>query len=59
MTQKNAEINLNDGDFCKVITGTHKDKSGYIQDIKKVKRDTLQLQFLRKTELDLKHLGKM
>lgn len=30
MAKKNTGINLNEGGFCKVIAGTHKDKPGYI-----------------------------
>ncbi|HTY21690.1 MAG TPA: KOW motif-containing protein [Desulfomonilaceae bacterium] len=29
-----AKTNLNDGDYCKVIAGTHAGKSGTVRDVK-------------------------
>lgn len=43
-----TSTNLKDGNFCKVIAGTHKGKAGYVQDINTRKPDTLPLPFCRK-----------
>lgn len=53
-----AVTNLKDGDFCKVITGTHKGKSGLVQDINKSKTGQITITVLQKNGVRFKTLGK-
>ena len=50
--------NLKDGDFCKVIEGTHKGKSGFVQDIKTSKTGHITITVLQKNGVRFKTLGK-
>ena len=58
MTQNNTDIKLKSGDFCKVIAGTHKDKSGFVQDIKTSKTGHITITLLQKNGVRFKTLGK-
>lgn len=49
---------LNDGDFCKVIGGTHKGKSGVVQDINTSKTGHITITVLQKNGVRFKTLGK-
>lgn len=51
-------INLKDGDFCKVIAGTHKGKSGFVRDINTSKTGQLTITVLQKNGVRFKTLGK-
>ncbi|MBK7304433.1 MAG: RNA-binding protein [Saprospiraceae bacterium] len=51
-------INLKDGDFCLVRAGTHKGKSGLVQDIKTSKTGHLTISVLQKNGVRFKTLGK-
>jgi ribosomal protein S4E len=53
-----VETNLKDGDFCKVIGGTHKGKSGFVQDINTSKTGQITITVLQKSGLRFKTLGK-
>lgn len=53
-----ATTNLKDGDFCKVITGTHKGKSGFVKDINTSKTGHLTITVLQKNGVRFKTLGK-
>lgn len=50
--------NLKDGNFCKVIEGTHKGKSGLVQDIKTSKTGHITITVLQKNGVRFKTLGK-
>lgn len=58
MTQHTTDIQLNDGDFCTVIAGTHKDKSGYVQDIKTSKTGHLTITVVQKNGVRFKTLAR-
>ena len=49
---------LKDGDFCKVIAGTHKGKSGSVQDIKNSKTGHVTITVLQKNGVRFKTLGR-
>ncbi len=49
---------LKDGDFCKVIAGTHKGKSGFVHDINKSKTEHITITVLQKNGVRFKTLGK-
>lgn len=51
-------IDLKDGDFCKVIAGTHKGKSGFVQDIKTSKTGHITITVLQKNGVRFKTLAK-
>lgn len=53
-----ANTNLKDGNFCKVIAGTHKGKSGYVQDINTSKTGHITITVLQKNGVRFKTLGK-
>lgn len=53
-----ATLNLNDGDFCKVIAGTHKGKSGIIQDKKTSKTGHITITVLQKNGVRFKTLAR-
>jgi ribosomal protein S4E len=55
--EKAATI-LKDGNFCKVIAGTHKGKSGFVQDIKTSKTGHITITVLQKNGVRFKTLGK-
>ncbi|MDH4472779.1 MAG: RNA-binding protein [Fluviicola sp.] len=50
--------NLKDGDFCIVIAGTHKGKSGFVQDINTSKTGHITITVLQKNGVRFKTLGK-
>ncbi len=50
--------NLKDGYFCKVIAGTHKGKSGFVQDINTSKTGHLTITVLQKNGVRFKTLAK-
>lgn len=49
---------LKDGDFCMVIAGTHKGKSGSISDIHTSKTGHITLTVVQKNGIKFKTLGK-
>lgn len=52
-------LNLKDGVFCKVIAGTHKGKSGLVQDIKTSKTGHISITVSQKGGIGFNTLGKM
>jgi ribosomal protein S4E len=50
--------NLREGDFCKVVSGTHRGKSGFIQDVKTSKTGHITLTVLQNNGVRFKTLGK-
>jgi ribosomal protein L24 len=48
--------NLKDGDFCKVIAGKHKGKSGFVQDINTSKTGHITITVLQKNGVRFKTL---
>ncbi len=50
--------NLKSGDFCKVIAGTHKGKTGFVQDINTSKTGHITITVLQKNGLRFKTLGR-
>ena len=53
-----ATTNLKDGQFCKVTTGTHKGKSGFVQDINTSKTGHITITVLQKKGVRFKTLAK-
>ena len=53
-----TNTNLKDGSFCKVIAGTHKGKSGFVQDINTSKTGHITITVLQKDGVRFKTLGK-
>lgn len=53
-----AITNLKDGDYCKVIGGTHKGKFGFVQDINTSKTGHITITVLQKNGVRFKTLGK-
>lgn len=49
---------LKDGDYCKVIAGTHKGKAGYVQDINTGKTGAITITILQKNCVRFKTLAK-
>ncbi len=49
---------LKDGDYCKVIAGTHKGKAGYVQDINTSKTGAITITILQKNGVRFKTLAK-
>lgn len=49
---------LKNGNFCKVIAGTHKGKSGFVQDINTSKTGHITITVLQKDGVRFKTLGK-
>lgn len=49
---------LKDGDFCKVKSGTHKGKSGYIQDVHSSKTGHITITVKQSNGIRFKTLGK-
>ena len=56
--KENDPINLKNGDFCKVIGGTHKGKSGTIQDKNLSKTGHITITVLQENGVRFKTLGK-
>lgn len=50
--------NLKDGDFCRVVAGTHKGKSGYVKDINTSKAGHITITVLQKSGVRFKTLGR-
>lgn len=59
ISTKMATLNLKNGDQCTVVGGTHKGKSGIVQDLNTSKTGHITIKVLQKTECDLKHLVRM
>jgi len=53
-----STTNLKDGDFCNVIAGTHKGKSGYVQDIHTSKTGHVTITVLQENGVRFKTLAK-
>lgn len=53
-----ATSRLKDGDFCKVIAGTHAGKSGIVQDINTSKTGHITITVLQNNGVRFKTLGK-
>lgn len=53
-----ATNKLKDGDPCTVVEGTHKGKSGIVQDLKKSKTGHITITVLQKDGVRFKTLGK-
>jgi ribosomal protein S4E len=53
-----TETHLKDGDFCKVIGGTHKGKSGFVRDIHRSKTGHITITVLQKNGVRFKTLAK-
>lgn len=51
-------INLKDGDYCKVIAGTHKGKSGKVTDLNVSKTGHLTITVVQESGLRFKTLAK-
>jgi len=49
---------LKDGDYCRVVKGTHKGKSGFIQDINTSKTGHITITVLQESGVRFKTLGK-
>ncbi len=49
---------LQNGDFCEVITGTHKGKSGIVSDINRSKTGHITITVTQENEVRFKTLGK-
>ncbi len=52
------EITLKDGDFCQVIAGTHKGKSGTARDLNTSKTGHLTLTIVQENGVRFKTLGR-
>ena len=55
---KNIPQNLKDGDYCTVISGTHKGKSGIVRDINLSKTGHITITVVQKDSVRFKTLGK-
>lgn len=53
-----SEIKLQNGNFCKVIAGTHKGKSGTVEDLKTSKTGHITITVRQKNGVRFKTLGK-
>ena len=53
-----STTNLKDCDFCNVIAGTHKGKSGYVQDIHTSKTGHITITVLQENGVRFKTLAK-
>ena len=51
-------MNVKDGDFCKVIAGTHEGKSGTVRDINKSKTGQITITVVQKSGVRFKTLAK-
>jgi ribosomal protein S4E len=52
------KLNLKDGDFCKVVGGTHKGKSGTVQDLKTSKTGHITITVVQQNGDRFKTLGR-
>ena len=55
---KNKSMNLKNGDYCLVVGGTHKGKSGTVQDLNTSKTGHITITVLQKNGVRFKTLGK-
>ncbi len=53
-----ATADLKDGNYCRVVAGTHKGKSGIVRDIKTSKTGYLTLTVVQENGVRFKTLGK-
>ncbi|MCB0599969.1 MAG: KOW motif-containing protein [Saprospiraceae bacterium] len=53
-----ADNQLKDGDYCRVIAGTHKGKSGYVRDINTSKTGHITITVLQENGDRFKTLGR-
>ena len=53
-----TKLNLKDGDFCKVMGGTHKGKSGTVRDINTSKTGHITVTIVQKNGDRFKTLGR-
>lgn len=53
-----SEINLKNGDHCRVIAGTHKGKTGIVQDLNTSKTGHITITVLQKNGVRFKTLGR-
>jgi ribosomal protein S4E len=51
-------LNLNDGDKCEVVAGTHKGKTGIIKDIKTSKTGHITITVVKEDGVRFKTLGR-
>lgn len=58
MDPKERAVKLKDGDFCKVLAGTHKGKSGTVRDIKTSKTGHVTITVVPKSGVRFKTLAK-
>lgn len=58
MAQNSSAIKLKDGDYCEVVAGTHKGKSGFVRDIKTSKTGHITITVLQKDGVRFKTIGK-
>jgi ribosomal protein S4E len=54
----NEEIKLIDGDFCKVVGGTHAGKSGIVRDINRSKTGHITITVVQNNGVRFKTLGR-
>ena len=52
------KLNLKDGDFCDVIAGTHKGKSGTVRDINTSKTGQITITVVQENGVRFKTLGR-
>ena len=57
MSEENT-LNLKDGDFCNVIAGTHKGKSGTVRDLNISKTGHLTITVVQENGVRFKTLGR-
>lgn len=58
MTTFNTELNIKDGDLCKVVKGTHAGKCGIIRDINTSKSGNVTITVVQSSGERLKTLAK-
>ncbi len=51
-------MNVKDGDYCKVVAGTHEGKSGVVRDINKSKTGQITITVVQKSGVRFKTLAK-
>jgi ribosomal protein S4E len=51
-------MNIKDGDYCKVVAGTHEGKSGVVRDINKSKTGQITTTVVQKSGVRFKTLAK-
>ncbi len=58
MSDTQTTTSLKDGDFCKVIAGTHKGKSGIVRDINTSKTGHITITVVQSNGVRFKTLGR-